>query len=109
MDNPKYRYHHIGIPTRLSRPDEIYLPQLKFYVCGYPNNDFSIEWMRFDEDCPLPKIVQELPHVAFVVDDLYDAIRNREVIIPPNSPSDNLLVAFILENDAPVELMQFFN
>ncbi|NGX36809.1 MAG: hypothetical protein K1000chlam1_01662, partial [Candidatus Anoxychlamydiales bacterium] len=29
------------------------------------------------------------------------------VIIEPNSPSEGVIVAFILVNDAPIELMQF--
>jgi len=77
------------------------------YVCGYESNDFNIEWMRFDADCPLPELVKNVPHVAFEVDDLDAALVGREVIIAPNCPCPEVRVAFIRENDAPVELMQF--
>ena len=107
MDRSRYRYNHVGIPTRESRPQERYLSELKMYVYGYETNDFNIEWMRFDADCPLPELVKTVPHVAFEVDDLDAALAGKEVIITPNSPSPGLLVAFIRENDAPVELMQF--
>ena len=50
---------------------------------------------------------KKLPHVAFEVDDIYEAIKDKEVIIEPNSPSEGVIVAFILENYAPIELMQF--
>ncbi|MBP7461107.1 MAG: hypothetical protein KBA26_07435 [Candidatus Delongbacteria bacterium] len=106
MDHQNYRYHHLGIPTSVSRPGEIYLPEFKMYVSGYQSSPFHIEWMRFEEGSPLPEIVRILPHVAFEVDDLKHALQGREVIIPPNSPSDGWMVAFILENGAPVELMQ---
>jgi hypothetical protein len=51
-------------------------------------------------------LVKTVPHVAFEVDDLEDAIRDQKVIIHPNSPSNGVLVAFIEVNGAPVELMQ---
>jgi hypothetical protein len=54
----------------------------------------------------LPEIVKTIPHIAFEVEDLYSAIKDRTVIIPPNSPSNGVIVAFIEENGAPVELLQ---
>jgi hypothetical protein len=45
--------------------------------------------------------------VAFEVDDLEGALEGREVLIQPNSPSEGVVVAFIVEAGAPVELLQF--
>lgn len=100
------RYHHIGIPSREPRPGERYLPHLKMHVSGFDTSAFGVEWMRFDVDCPLPALVQRVPHVAFAVDDLDAAIEGREVLIPPNSPSPGVRVAFIVENGAPIEFLQ---
>ncbi len=63
--------------------------------------------MRFEPGYPLPVLVQTVPHVAFEVDDLAEAMKGKQVIIEPNSPSPGLMVAFIEDNGAPVELMQF--
>ena len=101
------KYNHLGIPTASQRPGERYLPQFRMYVSGSDESDFRIEWMRFEAGCPLPEIVRTLPHVAFEVDDLSEALRGRKVIIEPNSPSAGVLVAFIEDNGAPIELMQF--
>jgi hypothetical protein len=100
------RYHHLGIPTTERRPDERYLPDFGVHVSGYDTSPFRIEWMRFEESCPLPELVQTVPHVAFVVDDLEAALEGRQVIIEPNSPSPGVLVAFVVDDGAPVELMQ---
>ena len=54
--------------------------------------------MRFEHGCPLPEIVKNIPHVAFEVDDLSEAIKGKKLIIEPNSPSDGIHVAFIEEN-----------
>jgi len=47
-----------------------------------------------------------MPHVAFEVDDLRDALDGHHVIIEPTSTSAGVMVAFIKVNGAPVELMQ---
>jgi len=76
------------------------------HVSGYETSPFRIEWMRFDEDSPVPELVQRVPHIAFEVDDLEAALEGREVLIAPNSPSPGVLVAFVVDDGAPVELMQ---
>ncbi len=100
------KYHHIGIPTKEPMEGEVYLKNHKVYYCGYDRSEFGIEWMRYEEDCQLPEIVKTLPHVAFQVDDLHEAIKGRKVIIQPNSPSEGVMVAFIEENGAPIEFIQ---
>lgn len=101
------KYHHIGIPTKLKRPGETYLPRFKMYVSGYEESLYKIEWMRFEPDCPLPSLVKDFPHVAFIVDNLAEAIKGKKVIVEPNRPSAGVRVAFIEDNGAPVELLQF--
>lgn len=65
-----------------------------------------MEWNRFEDDAPYPVIVRTIPHVAFEVDDLYEAINGKNVIIEPNSPAPGILVAFIEDEGAPVEFLQ---
>lgn len=101
-----YKFHHIGIPTLKPFKGEKYLENYKLYHGGYEESEFGIEWMRYEEDCQLPEIVKTIPHVAFEVDDIYKAIKDRKVIIEPNSPSEGNLVAFIEENGAPIEFIQ---
>lgn len=101
------RYHHIGIPTTQRREGETYLPQFKMYVVAYDTNPYGIEWMRFEPGCQLPDLVQTVAHVAFEVDDLEAELEGHQVLIEPNSPSAGVMVAFIIENGAPVELLQF--
>jgi hypothetical protein len=101
------RYHHIGIPTHMPRESEAYLARFKMYASGFETSEFGVEWLRFEPDAPFPDLVKTLPHVAFVVDDLESAIAGREVLIQPNSPSPGVTVAFIVDNDAPIEFLQF--
>ncbi len=101
------KYHHIGIPTNLPLPEKDYIREHKLYASGFAESEFGIEWMHFDPGCALPELVKTIPHVAFEVDDLQEAIAGREVLIAPNSPSPGVTVAFIVENGAPVEFLQF--
>lgn len=109
MDAKKYRYSHIGVPTTKELKNEKYLAQYDVYISGYEENEFNIEWMRYGEKSSLPDIVKRLPHVAFEVDDVYEAIKGHQVIIEPNSPSEGVIVAFVLVNDLPVEFLQWTN
>lgn len=99
------RYHHLGIPTVIPRPDETYLAEFRVFTSGYETSPFGIEWMRFEADSPLPELVKTVPHVAFEVDDLARELEGRELLIAPNSPSAGVTVAFIVDNGAPVELL----
>jgi hypothetical protein len=102
-----WRYHHLGIPTTVPRPDEVHLPHLKIHVAGFDSSPFGIEWMRFDPDCAVSELVRTVPHVAFEVDDLEKALRGRTLLGGISSPSDGVRVAMIVDNGAPVELMEF--
>jgi hypothetical protein len=103
------KYHHLGIPTKNPIQGEVYLKDYKTFHYGYENSEFGIEWMRYEDDCPLPEIVKTIPHIAFEVDDIYEAIKGRKVIIEPNSPSEGNIVAFIEADGVPIEFIQVRN
>lgn len=101
------KYHHIGIPTDIPREGEVYLEKFKVYVLGFENSPYGVEWMRCEPDSPLPELVKTVPHVAFEVDNLAAEIAGKEILIEPNSPSEGVTVAFIIDNGAPIEFLQF--
>ena len=63
--------------------------------------------MRYETGSPMPEVVKTDPHVAFEVEDLDLALQGKDVIIEPNSPSDGVKVAFILEDGAPIEFIEY--
>ena len=65
--------------------------------------------MRYEQGCDVPELIRNVVHVAFEVDDVYEAIKGKNVITAPNSPSPGVLVAMIEEAGAPVELLQYTN
>ncbi len=104
-----WKFHHLGVPTRKKLPGETYLTQFKLYVSGFSTSPFGIEWMRFEKDSPVSKLIRTVPHIAFEVEDIdYElAIRKFKVLTEPNSTADGIRVAMIEHNGAPVELIEF--
>jgi hypothetical protein len=101
------KYHHLGIPTDKARAGEYYLKEAKVHVLPFDSNPYGIEWMRYEPGCQVPELVQKVAHIAFEVDDLTSAIAGQEILIPPNSPSPGVTVAFIVCNGAPIEFLQY--
>jgi hypothetical protein len=102
-----WRYHHMGIPTDKPRPGEQYLEHLKVYVSGFETSPYGIEWMRFEPDCPISELIRTTPHIAFEVDNLDVEIEGKELLGGVSEPSDGVRVAMIIDNGAPVELLEF--
>ena len=104
-----WKYHHLGIPTSTKMPNERYLEQFRFYISGFTESPFGIEWMRFDADSPMHELIKTIPHLAFEVEDLdYELKKHKfELLAKPNSPMDDVRVAMIKHNGAPIELIEF--
>lgn len=104
-----WRYHHIGIPYTEPRPGEKHYEHLKIFVSGFDTSPYGIEWMRFEKECQVPDIVRTVPHIAFEVDDLDEALKGKEILLEPGSPSGGVRTAMILHDGAPIELIEFRN
>jgi hypothetical protein len=102
-----WRFHHVGIPTDEQREGEKHIPQYGMHVSGFDTSPFGIEWMRFDHDSTVDPVIQRVPHVAFVVDDLDSEIEGRELIGGVSSPMEGIRVAMFLDDGIPVELLEF--
>jgi hypothetical protein len=63
--------------------------------------------MRFEKDSPISELVRTIPHVAFEVDDLNAALEGKQLIGDVSSPSEGVRVAMIIDNGAPIELLEF--
>lgn len=77
------------------------------YVSGFESSPDGVQWMRFEKDSPFPEVIKSVAHVAFEVDDLAAALEGKEILVEPNCPSPGVSVAMIIDDGAPVELLQF--
>jgi hypothetical protein len=104
-----WKYHHLGVPTTRKLADEIYLPQFKLYVSGFSTSPFGVEWMRYEKDSPISKLIQSVPHLAFEVEDLDYELTHHDlkILTEPNSTAEGIRVAMIEHDGAPIELIEF--
>jgi len=101
----EYRYHHLGIPTDIVRPDERYSGNFKMFTSDN-EGEFRIQFHRFEKNSPLHPIIKNNPHVALQVDNLEDAIAGREILLGPYEPIERYKVAIINDNGLPIELIE---
>lgn len=81
----------------------------KIHYTDFNNDEFNIEWVKFDADSPMPEMMQKLPHVAYLVENMEEALENREILVDTFSPGEGVRVAFIVHNGSPVEFMEIKN
>lgn len=102
-----WKFHHIDIPTTEQMPNEKYIEALKIYVVGFDTSPYGVEWVRFEDDSPISELIQTVPHIAFEVDNIEEALEGKEVITEAHIISAGIRVAMIIDNGAPIELLEF--
>ena len=101
------KFSHIGIPTQVKRSEEVLNADIGLYVTDFAESENHIEWLRFLDDSPMPDELKNTAHVAYEVDDLEGALKGQKILIEPFYVNESLKIAFIMEDEAPIELMQF--
>lgn len=76
------------------------------YTSDHPTDVARIQFHRFDEGCPLDSVITTLPHVAFKVRSLEQAIVDQRVILGPYEPIPGYRVAAIDANGVPIEFVE---
>lgn len=104
-DTVKYEFHHFGIPLQDGKEDGVFSEKAGMYTVDNPGK-FRVQWHRFTDNSPLHPLLKTVPHVAFKVDNLEDAIRGEEIILGPYEPIDDYFVAVINDCGVPIELIQ---
>lgn len=105
MSKLTFQYHHMGIPTTVPQPNEKYSSTFKMYITD-GNNDFHIQWHRYEAGCPLHPLIQSVAHVAFKVESIDEAIKDKNVILEPYYPFEGFRVAMIEVAGTPIEFIE---
>ncbi|MCL6269262.1 hypothetical protein M3P05_04790 [Sansalvadorimonas sp. 2012CJ34-2] len=99
-------FSHIGIPTDKIHGEETHNVEGGFHITDFEQSPSRVEWLRCEEKCGLPEMLQTVAHVAYQVDDLDKELEGANVLLEPWMANEHLRIAFIIEDDAPVELME---
>lgn len=97
---------HIGVPTKTPQQGEVYSPDMKLHIAGPETNELRIEYLRFEEDSPMPAELKNNVHVAYKVDNLEKYMQGQKIILPRTKLDDCLSIAFIEKDGLVMELME---
>ena len=101
-------FDHIGMTTESVHPNERYVVSTKVWVTDPQMHPFKIEWLRYEEDSPVPGKMRDACHVAWRVDSIERESEGLNVLIAPFSSVAGHVVGFFeTEDGAIVELMEY--
>ncbi len=97
-----------GYSNYAKRPGERYSSTFKMYTSGGGNSEFRVQYHRFEEGSTLHLAIKTMPHVAFKVGCIDDAIKDKNVILGPYFPIEGFRVAIILDENSgvPIEFIE---
>ena len=101
-----YTFSHIGIPTTEEKEWDCFYEPGKIHYTEFDKDEYKIEWVKFDADSPMPELMRTVPHVAYFVDNMEEALHGKNILVETFSPGEGVRVAFIKHNGAPVEFME---
>lgn len=101
-----YEFHHMGIPTLEKKDGERYSSTFKMYTTNSISDVFRIQFHRFEDDCPLHELVKTVPHIAYKVNSIDEAIKGETVILEPYFPFAGYRVAMIEKQGVPIEFIE---
>ena len=99
-------FQHFGVPTSEKQDGETFIEGLGVHVTDPGAHPYQIEFLRFEADSWMPKIIQTQSHAAYQVDSLEEAMEGKTVVVEPFEASETLRLAFILDGDALLELQE---
>jgi hypothetical protein len=96
---------HIGIPAQGKREGMRYLESKRLWPTSPSDHPFRVEWLWYEEGSPEADLVRTLPHVAYRVDSLEEAVAGKRVVAEPFDVFGEVRVGFIEVDGAPIEFV----
>jgi hypothetical protein len=100
------QFDHVGIPTEEKHGTEMYVAESKVWVTDPLSHPHRIEYLRYEPDSPISGPVRDLPHFAFRVDNLDQAVGDDPILLGPFWSTPRLYVVFVLKDGAVFEYME---
>jgi hypothetical protein len=106
------QFDHIGIPVDEPQAQEFWVPDSECWVTNPRTHPQRIEYLRFKSKPELDRASPEwklwnMPHIAYRVDDLQQAIEGEQVVYGPFKPADFGRVVFVHKNGVIVEYLEY--
>ncbi|MGJ0205174.1 hypothetical protein NHL51_13630 [Leucobacter sp. gxy201] len=106
--HPDFVFDHLGVPTTVSRPGELFVAATKVWVTNPRKHPFNVEFLRFEDDSEVTGPLRDKHHTAYRVSNLSDALSGHEILAEPFRPAERFAtVAFIMYDGEVIEFMEF--
>ena len=102
-------FHHVGLRAMEPQPGENFVESTRVWVTDPNAHPQRIEYVRYEPDSYLDDRFRDMPHVAWVVDDIDPWIAGLEIAIAPFEVGDPPFTraAFVWEDGMISEYMAF--
>jgi hypothetical protein len=98
------QFDHIGVPASARR----YLESKRLWLTSPGDHPHRVEWLWYEPSSPEAELVRTVPHVAYLVESLEDAMAGGNAIVEPFDVFGEVRVGFIAVDGAPVEFVQSY-
>ena len=99
-------FDHIGIPAPERREGMRFLESKRLWLTSPGDHPYRVEWLWYEEGSPEAELVRTVPHVAYRVDSLEEALAGHTVVAEPFDVFGEVRVGFVEVGGAPVEFVQ---
>jgi hypothetical protein len=99
-------FDHIGIPAPAKRDEMRFLESKRLWLTSPADHPFRVEWLWYEDSSPEVELVRTVPHVAYRVGSLEEAMAGHPVLADPFDVLGEVRVSFIEVDGAPIEFVQ---
>ena len=96
---------HFGIPVAEKMENMAYIEPLKVHITDHAASPNKLEFLYFEPDSPMDKLIQNRAHVAYNVEDINAALEGTKILLPAMD-CGNMIIAFIEEEGTAIELIE---
>ena len=100
------QFDHIGVPAAVKRDGMRFLESKRLWLTSPADHAYRVEWLWYESDSPEAELIRTVPHVAYLVDSLEEALEGGNVIAKPLDVFGEVRVGFIEVDGAPVEFVE---
>jgi hypothetical protein len=99
-------FDHIGVPAPAKRGDMRYLESKRLWLTSPADHPYRVEWLWYEPDSLEAELIRTVPHVAYLVESLEQAMAAGPVLAEPFDVFGVVRVGFFEVDGAPVEFVQ---
>ena len=99
-------FDHIGIPAQAKRDGMRLLESKRLWLTSPADHPYRVEWLWYEAGSPEVELIRTVPHVAYRVASLEDAMAGETILAEPFDVFGEVRVSFVEVDGAPVEFVQ---